>query len=108
MRGNENNNHQANNGDSDFYQGKGKVAGYALVNLDTRYNIGSGWSVFGKAINIFDVEYNNGGMLGETMINPSTGTFDGNGSPTAYLSPGAPRAGWLGVRYEFAAPRAAQ
>lgn len=101
MRGNENNSH-VDQGDS---IGNGKIAGYAIVNLDTRYNIGNGWSVFGKAINVFDTEYNNGGMMGETMFT-ANGTFDANGGPTGFLSPGAPRAGWVGVRYEFLAPKA--
>lgn len=101
MRGNENNSH-VDQGNS---IGNGKIAGYAIVNLDTRYNIGSGWSVFGKAINVFDTEYNNGGMMGETMF-AANGTFDANGNPSGFLSPGAPRAGWVGVRYEFLAPKA--
>jgi outer membrane receptor protein involved in Fe transport len=101
MRGNENNSH-VDQGNS---IGNGKVAGYAIVNLDTRYNIGNGWSVFGKAINVFDTDYNNGGMMGETMF-AANGTFDANGNPSGFLSPGAPRAGWLGVRYEFLAPKA--
>ena len=100
MRGNENNSH-VDQGDS---IGNGKIAGYAIVNLDTRYNIGNGWSVFGRAINVFDNEYNNGGMMGETMF-AANGTFDANGNPSGFLSPGAPRAGWLGVRYEFLAPK---
>ncbi len=99
MRGNENNSHESQ-GDS---MGNGKVAGYAVVNLDTRYNLGRGWSIFGKAINIFDNEYNNGGLMGQSY-------YDGNGNLTGdvnsphnlgFVSPGAPRAGWLGVRYEF-------
>lgn len=101
MRGNENNSH-VDQGDS---IGNGKIAGYAIVNLDTRYNIGNGWSVFGKAINVFDTQYNNGGMMGETMF-AANGTFDANGNPSGFLSPGAPRAGWVGVRYEFLAPKA--
>jgi len=101
MRGNENNSHE----DQGNSIGNGKIAGYAIVNLDTRYNIGNGWSVFGKAINVFDTQYNNGGMMGETMF-AANGTFDANGNPSGFLSPGAPRAGWLGVRYEFLAPKA--
>jgi outer membrane receptor protein involved in Fe transport len=101
MRGNENNSH-VDQGDS---MGNGKVAGYAIVNLDTRYNIGNGWSVFGKAINVFDTEYNNGGMMGETMF-ATNGDFNASGNRSGFLSPGAPRAGWLGVRYEFLAPKA--
>jgi len=101
MRGNENNSH-VDQGDS---VGNGKVAGYAIVNLDTRYNIGNGWSVFGKAINVFDNEYNNGGMMGESMFT-ANGVFTGTQTNSGFLSPGAPRAGWIGVRYEFLAPKA--
>ena len=102
MRGNENNNHQAGNGDDEVYDGKGKIAGYAIVNLDTRYNLGKGWSVFGKAINIFDKEYNNGGLLGMSSYN-ANGTFVDPAAPhgTAFLMPGAPRAGWVGLRWDF-------
>ncbi|MEY3883247.1 MAG: hypothetical protein RLZZ379_525, partial [Pseudomonadota bacterium] len=49
MRGNENNSHTPNAGVPDTYQGSGKIAGYTVVNLDTKYNLGKGWSVFGKA-----------------------------------------------------------
>jgi outer membrane receptor protein involved in Fe transport len=101
MRGNENNSH-VDQGDS---MGNGKVAGYAVVNLDTRYNIGNGWSVFGKAINVLDNEYNNGGMMGESMFT-ANGVFIGSETNSGFFSPGAPRAGWVGVRYEFLAPKA--
>ena len=93
-RGNENNQHD----------GKGaKVAGYAVVNLDTRYNFGSsGWQVFAKANNIFDREYSSGGLLGEHRFDAATGQFTGNESDSnAFYAVGAPRAGWFGVRYEF-------
>jgi outer membrane receptor protein involved in Fe transport len=102
MRGNENNSHVDTGLDT---LGNGKVAGYAIVNLDTRYNIGNGWSVFGKAVNVFDTEYNNGGMMGESMF-AANGVFTGSETSSGFFSPGAPRAGWLGVRYEFLAPKA--
>ncbi|HEY9277067.1 MAG TPA: TonB-dependent receptor [Methylotenera sp.] len=104
-RGNENNKHKANSGSG--YQGDGKVSGYTVVNLDTRYKFGaSGWQVFAKAINIFDKEYASGGLLGENWINQS-GAFAGEDSPSKLLMPGAPRAGWLGVRYDFGAKKSA-
>lgn len=106
MRGNENNSHTENAGVADTYQGSGKVAGYTVVNLDTKYNLGKGWSIFGKASNIFDQKYSNGGMLGESFLNPSNGSFTGNQSPAAYYMPGAPRAGWVGARFEFDKPKA--
>ncbi len=91
-RGNENNAHDGPGG---------KVGGYAVVNLDTRYMFGdSGWQAFAKATNIFDREYNNGGMLGESLLNLD-GSFAGAAHAMHFTSPGAPRAGWVGLRYEF-------
>jgi outer membrane receptor protein involved in Fe transport len=104
VRGNENNAHQANNGDANFVQDSGKIGGYTVVNLDTRYKFGnSGWQVFAKAINIFDKEYASGGLLGENWF--SNGAFAGEDEPSKMLMPGAPRAGWFGVRYEFGKPK---
>lgn len=92
-RGNENND----------YDGEGaKVSGYMVMNIDTRYNFGNGWQFFAKLNNIFDREYNNGGLLGEHRFDASTGQFTGNESDTnAFYAPGAPRAGWFGLRYAF-------
>lgn len=101
VRGNENNDHRANDGDDDHYQGDGKIGGYTVVNLDTRYRFGgSGWEVFAKAVNVFDKEYATGGMLGETFLD-AEGNFTGEEAPSMLVMPGAPRAGWIGVRYEF-------
>ena len=91
--GNENNDHQ----------GEGaKVRGYAVMNLDTRYKFAnSGWQVFARVNNIFDKEYYSAGMLGESFFTPN-GTFDGGNDHFQPLySPGAPRAGWIGLRYVF-------
>lgn len=94
--GNENNDHQG---------AGGKVAGYTVVNLDTRYHFGNtGWQVFAKVNNVFDKEYHTGGMLGETFFE-ADGTFmDGDDEFSALVAPGAPRAAWIGVRYEFGKP----
>ena len=102
--GNENNSHQANLancGDDDGGPacGAGRIKGYAVVNLDSQYNIGKGWSAFAKAINIFDNDYNVSGRLAETMFNPA-GVY-GTEANVRGLLPGAPRAGWIGFRYEF-------
>ena len=91
--GNENNEHQ----------GEGaKVSGYTVVNLDTRYKFGNtGWQLFGRVNNIFDKEYYTAGMLGENFFD-ETGAFNGGDDEFSFLvAPGAPLAGWIGVRYEF-------
>jgi outer membrane receptor protein involved in Fe transport len=107
MHGNENNKHEANSSacapaaDGDEIPcGKGKTAGYTIINLDTQYNVGSGWKVFAKAINVFDTDYETTGRLGMSHFG-STGVWNNETNGTRLLSPGAPRAGWIGVRYEF-------
>lgn len=101
--GNENNAHQSNspdcNGGADCATGRGRLGGYFIVNLDTQYNFGNGWKMFAKATNIFDKEYNIAGRLAESLFN-ANGEF-GNESKVLSLLPGAPRAAWLGFRYEF-------
>jgi len=91
--GNENNDHE----------GEGaKVRGYTVVNMDTRYKFAnSGWQAFARVNNVFDKEYYSAGMLGESFFT-ADGTFDGGNDHFQPLySPGAPRAGWVGLRYEF-------
>jgi outer membrane receptor protein involved in Fe transport len=105
MHGNENNGHQANSAacrrDADEITcGSGKIGGYTIVNLDTQYNVGSGWKVFAKAINIFDKDYETTGRLGASHFG-STGIWNDEAGGSRLLAPGAPRAGWIGVRYEF-------
>lgn len=100
IRGNENNKHRASDGNDEHVQDSGKVGGYTIVNLDTRYKFGnSGWTVFAKATNIFDKEYATGGLLGENWM--ENGQFSGNEEPSKLIMTGAPRAGWFGVRYDF-------
>jgi outer membrane receptor protein involved in Fe transport len=94
-RGNENNAHQGDGA---------KVSGYAVVNLDTRYRIGNGWQLFAKVNNVFDREYDNAGLLGETLFN-ANGSFNGDERYQPFYAPGAPRAGWVGVRWEFGGAR---
>lgn len=105
--GNENNGHRANSAVCDDGEecatGKGKLSGYFVVNLDTQYNFGNGWKMFAKATNIFDRDYNLSGRLAESLFN-SNGAF-GEESKVLSVLPGAPRAAWLGLRYEFAAQK---
>ena len=109
--GNENNKHAANtagcsNGTgagglvgNDFACGSGKIKDYTVVNLDTQYNFGGGWKAFAKAINIFDNDYYVAGRLAETMFDAG-GAYGGE-IKSRGLIPGAPRAAWIGMRYEF-------
>ena len=95
VQGNENNAHQDGTGLT-----PGKLGGYTIVNLDTQYNLGQGWNVFAKAINIFDKDYYTGGRLAETMFS-SAGAWGISDRGVTAVVPGAPQAAWVGVRYEF-------
>ena len=107
VMGNENNEHKQLAGcssagdlrDNNYACGSGKIKGYTVVNLDSQYKIGSGWTAFAKVINVFDQNYNVAGRLAETMFDAS-GAY-GAEIKSLGLIPGAPRAGWIGVRYEF-------
>jgi outer membrane receptor protein involved in Fe transport len=104
VRGNENNAHQADDGlDDDHVQSSGKVSGYTVVNLDTRYKLNnSGWQFFAKANNVFNKKYATGGLLGENWF--EDGVFNSDDEPAKMIMPGAPRAAWVGMRYDFGKP----
>jgi outer membrane receptor protein involved in Fe transport len=103
--GNENNKHVANSAGCEDGEecatGKGKISGYFVVNLDTQYNIGKGWKAFAKATNIFDRDYYISGRLAETMFSGVGNTALTDEQRMLGLLPGAPRAAWVGFRYEF-------
>ncbi|CAN1515527.1 CirA Outer membrane receptor proteins, mostly Fe transport [Methylophilaceae bacterium] len=108
VMGNENNQHQANTAaclnsgslrENDAACGSGKIKDYTVVNLDSQYNFGGGWKAFAKAVNIFDHDYYIAGRLAETMFDAS-GAY-GEEIKSRGVIPGAPRAAWIGMRYEF-------
>jgi outer membrane receptor protein involved in Fe transport len=100
--GNENNKHVAGcNSDGESCRtGAPKVSGYTVVNLDTQYKFDGGFKLFAKAINIFDKDYNVAGRLGETQMTTS-GWQGMTEHRVGMVVPGAPRALWVGVRYDF-------
>jgi outer membrane receptor protein involved in Fe transport len=102
--GNENNAHNGSGcttaQDNACATGSGVIGGYTIVNLDTQYNFGKGFAMFAKATNIFDKEYNLSARLMATKFG-TNGSFDDEDIQVRGLIPGAPRAGWIGVRYEF-------
>ena len=108
VMGNENNRHVANTAaclnsgslrENDAACGSGKIKDYTVVNLDSQYNFGGGWKAFAKAVNIFDHDYYIAGRLAETMFDAS-GAY-GEEIKSRGVIPGAPRAAWIGMRYEF-------
>lgn len=82
-----------------------KIAGYTIVNLFSNYHFNNGWNIFARVNNVFDKEYYTLGMLGQNPISPTTGLFTGNSVNDPLYSPGAPRAAWIGARYDFGAKK---
>jgi len=98
MMGNEN---QEN--DSSVNGLQSEVPGYAVVNLDSEYkfsNMLDGWRIYAKVTNLFDNKYYTGGRIAESRVNADR-SFSEEEIATASLVGGAPRAGWVGLRYEF-------
>jgi outer membrane receptor protein involved in Fe transport len=71
-----------------------KLAGYWLFNARAEYKITKNFALFGKIDNIFDNHYSSFGVYGDASSVP--GDF-GTGNDR-FVSPGMPRAGWIGVR----------
>jgi iron complex outermembrane recepter protein len=80
-------------GDENNLDVNGRVPGYAVVNLDTHFQINQNWKLFGKVNNVFDNEYATFGVLGDNIFNAN--------QAEQFRSPSAPRAAWVGVSYEF-------
>jgi len=88
-RGNENN-----------QDSRGRVAGYAVFNLDGRWRFARRWELFAEVDNLFNTKYETVGLLGRNFFNGPGRTFDANAaSSEVFLSPGAPFGAWIGLRY---------
>jgi len=84
------------------YRGNGRAGGYGVLNIDTRYRFDdSGWVAFARVNNVFDATYNTGGVQGASFYNAAGTTFLGDDTRRSLFAPGAPRAAWIGIRYEF-------
>jgi iron complex outermembrane recepter protein len=94
VRGNENNQDPS-----------GKISGYAVFNVDARWNFARGWELFGMINNLFNRKYETTGVLGLNFFNGPGNTFDAtNTVKEVFLSPAAPFGAWVGVRYSLGTP----
>ena len=97
LRGNENNQHQADGVD---YFGSGKAGGFALLNLNASWNFAPGWTLLGKVHNVLDRHAATGGLLGENAFD-ATGTLQApaNWRDESFLAPTTPRSCALALRW---------
>ena len=70
--------------------------GYALLNLRGRYRLNKHVEFFAKITNVFDTDYESFGLLGEEPGEVDVPLFENFTNPR-FLSPGAPRAGFIGI-----------
>ncbi len=126
VRGNENNKHRAGEVIYDTVQdavtgqqitvtrqstnNPGTTPGYMVFNLQTSYRLNSEWTLGLRLNNIFDKEYFTAGRLGRNPFSPSIygaigpSGYNHNSNDwlmTNFLAPGAPRAAWISLSYEF-------
>ena len=80
----------------------GRVGGYAVLNLDTTFQVAKGVELFARANNVFDRKYSNFGILGSNVFANAAHTFDpDNARSETFLGQGAPFGAWAGVRFEW-------
>lgn len=70
-----------------------QLKGYWLFNARAEYKFNEHFALFGKIDNLFDNNYNSFGVFGNAEEVLGVGY-----SNPRFVSPGAPRAGWIGVR----------
>jgi outer membrane receptor protein involved in Fe transport len=77
-----------------------KLNGYVLVNLRSEYRFNEHVALFGRVDNLFDRRYKNFGMYANTgdVLTNDLGISD---LDTRFVGIGAPRAGWVGVRFSL-------
>ena len=89
-------------GDENNADVRGKVPGYTVVNLDTRYKVRRDWELFGRVNNLFDRQYANFGILGRNAFaGPGNGFDNVNAVGEQFRGYGAPRGVWVGLRYSW-------
>ena len=67
--------------------------GYWVFNTTAEYKVNKHFALFGNLNNIFNTNYNSFGVYGDASEVLGPAFNDGR-----FVSPGAPRAGWIGIR----------
>ena len=89
-------------GDENNRDANGRVAGYAVVNLDARWRFGASTEAFVRIDNAFDARYANFAVLGRNVFTGPGRTFDpGHASVEPFYGSGVPRGAWIGLRHAW-------
>ena len=106
LQANENNGYKAGTSTTSYF-GNGKADAYTVVHLDTTYKIeNTNWQLLGKINNLLDTKFNTGGIQGNSLFDyQKPFAYLGDDYRDSLFAPGAPRALWVGVKYEFDKPK---
>jgi len=92
-------------GDENNADRNGRLPGYLVVNLESRYRPVPGFELFARVNNALDARYYDFGILGENFFTGPGRTFGPavGVAPAAaqFRGPGVPLGAWVGVRYGF-------
>lgn len=77
-----------------------EIDGYSVVSFRARYQIAENFEIFARINNLFDEEFETFGLLGEEPGELEVPIIE-NLTVPRFLGAAAPRAGFLGVRYNF-------
>ena len=89
-------------GDENNQDSNGRIAGYAIVDLDTTYQVTKQLQLFAHVNNLFDKRYADFGILGQNFFNGPGHSFSPNAvTNEQFLGVGAPRGVWVGLRYAW-------
>ncbi|HXM81892.1 MAG TPA: TonB-dependent receptor [Burkholderiales bacterium] len=79
----------------------GAIPAYSVAQAFARYRVRREWEVSLKVDNLFDRRYQSFGVLGRNFFTGPGGTLDAAAATAEqFVTPGAPRAVWIALRYE--------
>lgn len=89
-------------GDENNSDVNGRVPGYGLLNLDTRYALTARWKLFARIDNVLSRDYSNFAILGQNVFTGPGQTLDAaNARNEQFRGHGTPRGAWVGVEYRI-------
>ena len=89
-------------GDENNRDVNGPLPAFGVAYLRARFAPAPGWEVSLKVDNLFNRRYESFGVLGQNFFTRPGIAFDAAGAANEqFRSPGAPRAAWISLRYEW-------
>ncbi|MGZ5725126.1 MAG: TonB-dependent receptor domain-containing protein, partial [Caldimonas sp.] len=89
-------------GDENNADSNGRVPGFALVNVDTRFRLAERLQLFARVDNAFDRRYANFAILGSNLFTgPAQGFDAAHPRREQFRGYGAPRSAEIGFEYRF-------